>query len=238
MTRDNTPVTWHLPGYLRRLRPVGSSASYWERRYRTGGTSGDGSYGENAGAKATIVNRVVTENDIASMIEFGCGDGNQLGLLKVPHYIGLDVSATAIRRCSDRFPTDDTKSFLRYDPEHFVDRARVLTADLALSQEVIFHLIEDVTYERYMTHLFDAAERLVLIYSTDVDEPQDKHVRHRTFTPWVEQHKPEWVLTDRIASPRSYDPATREGMLADFFLYRRADLPPPSGNGIVSEGRR
>jgi SAM-dependent methyltransferase len=219
MPDTTAPGLRRIRAAVRRLRPLGSSASYWERRYRAGGSSGDGSYGDNADAKAEIVNRVVREHGVGSVVEFGCGDGNQLALLELPRYLGLDVSETAVRMCTDRFAGDGAKSFLRYDPEYFADRAGWLAADLALSQEVIFHLVEDDVFDRYMSQLFDAASRLVLICSSDRDERPTKHVRHRTFTTWVAANRPQWRLSAEIANPRPFDPASNTGLDAGFYLY-------------------
>ena len=55
-----------------------NSVEWWERRYSSGGTSGEGSYGRLAEFKAEIVNKFVKENGIDSVVEFGCGDGKQL----------------------------------------------------------------------------------------------------------------------------------------------------------------
>ena len=63
------PGTW--------LRFSGSG-EFWESRYQRGETSGGGSYGRLAQFKAQTLNRFVEENEIASVIEFGCGDGHQL----------------------------------------------------------------------------------------------------------------------------------------------------------------
>jgi len=73
------------------------SKEFWEKRYKKMGTSGPGSYGKFAEFKAEIINTFVKNNDINSVTEFGCGDGNQLSLLKVPKYIGLDVSKSVIK---------------------------------------------------------------------------------------------------------------------------------------------
>lgn len=208
---------------VRRLRPFPGSARYWQRRYAAGGTSGSGSYGDYAAGKAAIVNRVIEDYGVTSVIEFGCGDGNQLAQLDVPRYIGLDVAPRAIEICSELFANDRTKSFFYYDPAHFIDRAGVVTADLALSQEVIFHLIEDTVFETYMTHLFDAARRLVLICASDENLTLGKHERHRTFTPWVERHRPDWELLARVANPHPFDSSTGAGMRSDFFLYGRRE---------------
>src|SRR5690349_24554192 len=55
-----------------------SSPSYWEERYRQGGNSGVGSYGQLARFKAQTINRFVAEQAVTSVVEFGCGDGAQL----------------------------------------------------------------------------------------------------------------------------------------------------------------
>jgi hypothetical protein len=139
------------------------SAAYWENRYSAGGTSGAGSYGKLAEFKASVLNRFVAEKQITSVIEFGCGDGNQLLYAMYPRYIGLDVARKAIRLCREKFQNDVTKSFFLYDPECFVDRAGVLHADLALSLDVLFHLVEDEVFTRYMELLFQAGQRFVII---------------------------------------------------------------------------
>ena len=90
------------------------------------------------------------------MIEFGCGDGNQLSLAEYPSYIGLDVSRTAIGLCQRRFSGDPAKSFFLYDGTCFTDRAGVFAADLALSLDVVYHLTEDAVFETYLRHLFAA----------------------------------------------------------------------------------
>lgn len=95
------------------------STDYWERRYVTGGTSGAGSYGAMADVKAAFLNRFVAEHKVQSVIEFGCGDGNQLALANYPSYIGLDVSRTALDRCLTRFAADPTKSFAWYNTQRW-----------------------------------------------------------------------------------------------------------------------
>ena len=68
--------------------PTFDSAQYWRDRYRSGGNSGAGSYGRLADFKAEIVNAFVREHDVASVIEFGSGDGAQLALADYPTLSG------------------------------------------------------------------------------------------------------------------------------------------------------
>ena len=55
-----------------------NSMDYWNERYSSGGNSGTGSYGELAFYKADFINKFIDANQILSVVEFGCGDGNQL----------------------------------------------------------------------------------------------------------------------------------------------------------------
>jgi hypothetical protein len=195
-------------------RTFPGSATYWERRYAEGGSSGQGSLGALASYKAEVLNSFVAEHHIDSVVEFGCGDGNQLSLSSYPRYTGLDVSPSAIDLCSRRFRKDPTKSFLSYDPQRFVNHGAV-SADLALSLDVIYHLVEDAAFELHLQHLFHSARRFVVIYSTDFNRPQQSaHVRHRRFTPEVAATQTGWRLAEKLANPLN-----AQGTEAEFHVY-------------------
>ena len=44
------------------------------------------------------------------------------------------------------------------------------TADLALSLDVVFHLVEDEVFAQYMQTLIQAGNRYVIIYASDTDD--------------------------------------------------------------------
>jgi len=90
-------------------REFPGSAAYWESRYKKGGTSGAGSYAQFAEFKAEVLNEFVQANAVRSVIEFGCGDGNQLTLAHYPRYVGVDVSPAAVEKCRALFQADATK---------------------------------------------------------------------------------------------------------------------------------
>ena len=96
-------------------------------------------------------------------------------------------------------------------------------AELSLSLDVIFHLIEDAGFEHYMAALFDSAERFVVIYSSNVDQDWPvEHVKHRRFSAWIGSHRPDWELANKIPNKHPYDedrPA--ETSFSDFFFFRR-----------------
>lgn len=224
---QNVPIIGPLVIYsallIKKLR-FGGSQAYWEKRYAGGRDSGPGSHGRLAEFKADVLNGFVRSRNVRSVIEFGCGDGSQLARADYPAYTGLDVSKTAIAQCTKRFCHDSTKQFFLYDRCSFADNPPSLRAELALSLDVIYHLVEDETYEQHLLHLFSAAERFVIIYSSDSDENlafQAPHVRHRKFSSWVAKNLPAWKLIERI--PNQFPPQAkdRRGAFTDFFIYQR-----------------
>jgi len=199
------------------------SEKFWEQRYSGGGNSGAGSYGKLARYKADFINDFVKSRDIRSVMEFGCGDGNQLTLANYPTYVGLDVSPKAIELCKRLFAADPSKRFLLYNPRSDLDIDDFLHGDLTLSLDVIYHLIEDEIFSVYMSHVFERARRHVIVYSSDRDErTPDPHVRHRCFSAWVAQNQPAFRLEKKVLNPFPFDPAhPRETSFADFFVFIR-----------------
>jgi cyclopropane fatty-acyl-phospholipid synthase-like methyltransferase len=164
--------------------------------------------------KAEVINRWVHQTAASSVVDFGCGDGQQLALATYPRYLGIDPSATAVRMCMARFAEDETKSFLCLRHGEFADPAGWLVADLALSVEVLFHLVEDDVYDAYLRTLFGSASRYVVICSNDTEGThRAPHERHRSFTAWVAQNLPGWSLEERIDPPDGVD------LMSSMYLY-------------------
>lgn len=206
----------------RRQKPgLFDSADYWERRYHTGGTSGAGSYNRLAHFKAAVLNDFVERNNIHSIIEFGSGDGAQLELAEYPSYVGVDVSHTVVTVAKERFRDDPSKSFI-----HVSEDSPNVRAELSLSLDVIYHLIEDDVFETYMRRLFDAATRFVIIYSSNYDGGGTAvHVRHRCFTRWVEDKRPDFTLAGHIPNEFPFDEDDQDNTsFADFYIFERASL--------------
>lgn len=194
------------------------SRSYWEERYARKGNSGSGSYGRLAEFKARILNKFVEKENIQSVIEFGCGDGSQTMLAKYPTYIGYDVSHKSIELCKAKFPNDKTKHFFH------VSEFDSNKADLTLSLDVIYHLVEDDIYEKYMRDLFNASSKFVVIYASNFDESSTdvKHVRHRNFTNWVKGSAPEFSLIDVIKNEFPFDETDPDNTsFADFYVFEK-----------------
>jgi hypothetical protein len=200
------------------------SGKYWEDRYASGGDSGFGSYGDLAEKKAGFINQFVDAKDIRTVIEFGCGDGNQLSLFDFDRYIGLDVARHSILKCSSRYAGDRAKSFFLYDPMCFTDHSGIYLSELALSLDVIYHIVEDDIFEKYMHDLFGCSSAYVIIYSSDFNDRsrlQALHVKHRKFTEWVSANIDGWSLVQRGESGKSADDFRAAESSADFYVYRK-----------------
>ena len=198
--------------------PFFDSQAYWEKRYARGKYSGAGSRGKLAEFKSAVLNEFVAKNQIGTVIEYGCGDGYQLSLANYPQYIGFDVSVTAVQVCRKLFANDVTKSFREmrdYGGE---------TADLTLSLDVIYHLVEDEAYEAYMYRLLSSSNRFVIIYSSNCDSlnrMEPKHIKHRSFSAWIEDNAEDWKLIDHIPNKYPYTGINDEGSFSDFYIYER-----------------
>lgn len=199
--------TWLFPG----------SEAYWESRYAGGGTSGSGSYGRLARFKAEVLNGLVEEHRIESVLEHGCGDGHQLSLATYPRYVGLDVSPSAVAACRKRFADDTSKAF------YVLGEAPPVRYDLVLSLDVVYHLVEDAVFEAHVRSLFADATKWVVVYSSNDERPSGSpHVRHRAVARWINTHIDGWELVQHV--PNRYPPELDDGgeySFADFFIFAR-----------------
>lgn len=214
------------------VRRFDTTAQYWEERYRRGGNSGAGSFDHLGAYKASFLNDFIRKNAVQTVLEFGCGDGVQLSQFGCPRYIGVDVSPSAIELCTSKFAADPTKSFLllsELSPEK--------SADLTLSLDVIYHLIEDDVYDRYMKALFSHAESFVVVYSSNETGKLAPHVRHRRFTDWVSTNAPDWALIDKFDQPFPYDAQNPAGTtFSNFYVFGKAAEASVAAAGESQDG--
>jgi len=189
-----------------------SPARYWERRYRDGRTSGQGSEGAEARAKARHVNDVLKRHSITSVVDWGVGDGTVLGQIDTTGlyaYYGLDVSRTILDKVAGEHPAANHHFHLVDD-----DSGYTALAQLSMSMDVLFHFPDDEDYTNYVARLFNSATSFVLVYSTDYGpERTARHVMRRNFTKDFESLFPEWDLIEKHDDPHR----------AGFYLYSRSE---------------
>jgi len=222
---DEYPKPSLFTQFFIRLRQVifPGSKDYWEKRYLLGGNSGKGSYGENAEFKSKVLNKFVLDNEIRSVTEYGCGDGNQLTYADYPQYVGLDISEQAVKLSSALFVGDSSKSFFVYDPNEIEVNIQKFAADLVLSLDVIYHLVEDEVYRNYLTNVFDSARKYVVIYSSNEETHgllHSRHVRHRKFTSDIEEWFPSWKLIRTVKNDKSQNESKGKEPAVDFYIFQ------------------
>ena len=117
--------------------------------------------------------------------------------------------------CRARFQHDSTKSFA------LVSEYAGHSAELVLSLDVIFHLVEDGVFHEYMKRLFDSSTRYVIIYSSN-RETKDAivapHIRHRAFTNWINDQTSGWRLVGHVPNAYPYRGNYETGSFSDFFI--------------------
>ena len=110
----------------------------------------------------------------------------KIGKTNVPieliHAIAIVKKAAAI--VNQKYKDITNKNFITYD-EYYKNSNKY---DLSLSLDVIYHLVEDEIYEKYMKDLFSSTNKFVIIYSTNWndDKYNGSHVYHRKFTEYID----------------------------------------------------
>ena len=198
-----------------------NSNSYWEKRYKSGGNSGSGSYGRLAEFKASIINDFVNLNRVSKILEFGCGDGANLELYNFKEYIGLDVSKTIVNANKEKFKDKKEYKFLLMS-----ELDTNLKSDLTLSLDVIYHLTNDKIFNDYFNKLFNNSKKYVTIYSSNYND-YDKinaHIRHRKFTDFIPD---SFKLINYITNPYPISTeSSNDGTtsFADFYIFEKIKL--------------
>jgi 2-polyprenyl-3-methyl-5-hydroxy-6-metoxy-1,4-benzoquinol methylase len=187
--------------------------SYWENRYRDGGTSGSGSYGETAIYKSGIVNKIVENNNILSVIDFGCGDGNQLTYCHYKKYLGLDVSQTAIEICCKKFSNDFSKSFMVYNPRCFKNNG-YLSADLVICMDVLYHITDENDYNKTIDDIFSCCPKIVILFTALYDFSSQKHIITRDIFSAILRY-PQYEVADIIKQEHTPE------SVADFLILKK-----------------
>jgi len=201
--------------------------SYWQRRYRDGGSSGSGSYSRLAKFKARFLNDFLYKNKVRSVIELGCGDGAQLGLINYVNYVGFDVSECVVEKCKEKYRDDESKSFVSYDGSR-IDSSEY-KAELTVSLDVIYHLSNDVLYKSYLDNLFSLSKKYVVIYSNynelyfDGVNEKAEYVRFRNLLDDITKMYPSWGL--EAAEPNQYPfniSLPNKTSFADFLVFKQS----------------
>ena len=112
-------------------------AGYWDKRYKSGRHSGDGSRGEHANHKAEIIIQLIQSQNLKRVYDLGCGDMFIMKTVRqrVPdiEYTGVDLSPEIVKRNKEQYSWGN---FEVVEP----GAAIVGTYDLVICYDVLFHL--------------------------------------------------------------------------------------------------
>lgn len=196
------------------------AADYWEKRYSAGGNSGSGSEGALLRWKAQVVNEIIRRNGIRSALELGSGDGKFADLLDLESYFGYDVSNSAVGLANNLFRKNGFRSSTRL-PRLFKK------FDLAMSVDVIYHIVDDRKFDQHMSTLFKSSKSTVVIYSFPRPPSEDmrEHIRFNDFQSWVNHRVSNWVLTSHIPNKLPFDENDQnKTSRSEFYIYQKRPL--------------
>lgn len=136
--------------------------TYWDTHYRNGGRSGDPTdYLAQRKIRTELFDSIICEND--TILDLGCGDlqawyGRPLGA----NYIGVDISETIIERNRSRYP-DARFYHLDLDDVHRIPGS----FDIITCFDVLFHVMDDYTYDRILTYIAANTRKCAIISTWD-----------------------------------------------------------------------
>lgn len=156
--------------YQKNLMEKFNAKDYWENRYQTNRTSGDGSYGEQLNKKLEWLK----ELDIQSIYELGCGDFNfgwrLLQFYPKVTYTGVDISETIIEKNK------------KISNHTFKVGSEVEPADLILCVDVLLHILDDKELEETLQNLEKNWTKYLAITAYERDQDGTSgHVKIRNF---------------------------------------------------------
>nr|BFF27640.1 hypothetical protein GCM10025732_56050 [Glycomyces mayteni] len=202
------------------------SAAYWEKRYADGGNSGGGSRGTNAEFKAEVLNKFTAEHGIESVIEFGCGDGEQLSSPSTPLPRVRRVADAAAphhgavrRRPHEELCALRRRQLRRPGRVHHRRHGDVARRDLPPHRGQGLRPAPQARLRGRPPQRRPVHRRRERPLAGGRVRP---HVRIRPVLKDVEERFPEWRLRERIANPRPWSEFGADGSIADFFIYERA----------------
>lgn len=219
-----TNIIKKLGQWKRKILFPGSTA-FWEKNYKKGGTSGYGSYGKKGKTKAKFINKFLKDHpEIQKVIEFGCGDGNQISLINYPEFWGIDVSKTAVNMCNLKFAMNKDYHFRRLDSIDFNKFLRQGSFgatilhnyfDLSISLDVLGHLVEEDIWKAYIDNLRRCTTKYILIHGKSENDYRldTPHCISRDFVSYIEKNTFFKLV--------KYTPNPVDGEGAGFYIFKK-----------------
>lgn len=188
-------------------------SDYWDQRYRSGGSSGRGSIGEEREWKWSVIDSYV--RDLDDVVDIGCGDLSfwEIRKERLPEgfrYFGLDVSAAVVDRNRTQYPG------WRFHVGNAKDPIPGLHGRVVLCLDVLFHVLDDVAYTRILENLARYSSEWIIVSSW-----------------WKNPFEFRWRLRHLANTKRvAWSEATHRGLLAGMGMFLGSLKPRRLGRDL------
>jgi 2-polyprenyl-3-methyl-5-hydroxy-6-metoxy-1,4-benzoquinol methylase len=188
------------------------SIDIWTNRYyNKNGNSGLGSTGELAKFKIDFINNFIKENDINSILDFGCGDCFIASQLKVSRYTGIDISDAYFDRIVDFVA--DNKELIK---KPFNEIRDFEFYDCVICLDVLYHILEEETEYLYETldEIYNHSNKYIIIYAQDsyLNFNYESHMFDSRWRQYIEKKQLKLIYEQNECMP---------GTSAKFFVYKK-----------------
>jgi SAM-dependent methyltransferase len=193
------------------------NATFWEWRYLTNPElgSGVGSRGKPLQDKRALLTALIEVLRPASTLDVGCGDGEATRGMTIENYVGLDVSAAAVRRARACRPDGEYRVGTLAD--------HPVQADLTVCLDVLIHQADPTAYHDLVGRLLHSSTRALVVSGYE-----------RPFAPtWsmVHFHEPLSTTIRRCEPAAEIYPLREEHQIVTLLVLR----PLPAGRDIRTE---
>ncbi|MCZ7355869.1 MAG: methyltransferase domain-containing protein [Candidatus Methanoperedens sp.] len=131
-------------------------SNYWDKRYSSGGGSGEGSIGEYRDFKWEVITQYVPKID--NVLDIGCGDLSFWEGRDCEHYTGVDISPNIIEKNRKNKPH---WNFMISNSEKKLN----LKSDLGICNDVLFHIMDDAIFEKILNNLCEYSKKYIFIFT-------------------------------------------------------------------------
>jgi len=132
------------------------SIDFWNQRYRTDLSSGEGSRGHLLKFKVDFINDFVEKNKVCSVLDFGHGDLFVARQLKVDDYAGIDIFTA---------PLGSNLKLLNCRFDEYQGQV----ADLVICLDVLYHILEEEQdyMKKSLDNMIRKTNKHLIIYAQD-----------------------------------------------------------------------
>jgi 2-polyprenyl-3-methyl-5-hydroxy-6-metoxy-1,4-benzoquinol methylase len=137
--------------------------NYWDKRYSSGGTSGEGSIGFLRDFKWDVIEKHVGK--VSDVIDVGCGDLSFWDGRDCDKYVGIDGSEVIIQKNMLKRP--NWNFVVSYSDNEMI--SMLYQADVVFCFDMLFHIMDDEVYEKTIENLARFSKKYIFIYTWDVN---------------------------------------------------------------------